>query len=83
MALQQGEEYKDVRILDEQLPAALKPTKSGARLDLRVYFREKPDGSRWFSGSTRTTSALDLIGTRTVGSRVIYERYGHARDESD
>src|SRR5262245_30184349 len=26
---------------------------------------------------------LDLIETRTVGSRVIYERYGRARDESD
>jgi dihydrofolate reductase len=26
---------------------------------------------------------LDLIETRTFGSRVIYERYGHARDESD
>jgi dihydrofolate reductase len=26
---------------------------------------------------------LDLIETRTVGSRVIYERYGCARDESD
>jgi dihydrofolate reductase len=25
---------------------------------------------------------LDLIETRTVGSRVIYERYRHARDES-
>jgi dihydrofolate reductase len=27
--------------------------------------------------------ALDLTETGTVGSRVIYERYGHARDESD
>jgi dihydrofolate reductase len=27
--------------------------------------------------------ALDLIETRTVGSRVIYERYQRARDESD
>src|SRR3954469_10736903 len=26
---------------------------------------------------------LDLIETRTFGSRVIYERYGRARDESD
>ena len=26
---------------------------------------------------------LDLIDTRTFGSRVIYERYGRARDESD
>ena len=27
--------------------------------------------------------ALDLIETRTFGSRVIYERYCRARDESD
>jgi dihydrofolate reductase len=27
--------------------------------------------------------ALDLIETRTIGSRVIYERYGRASDESD
>ena len=27
--------------------------------------------------------ALDLIEARTFGSRVIYERYGRARDESD
>jgi hypothetical protein len=26
---------------------------------------------------------LDLIETRTFGSRVIYERYGRARNESD
>ena len=26
---------------------------------------------------------LDLIETRTFGSRVVYERYGRARDESD
>jgi hypothetical protein len=26
--------------------------------------------------------ALDLIETRTFGSRVIYERYGRARDQS-
>ena len=28
-------------------------------------------------------SRLDLIETRTFGSRVIYERYGRARDASD
>ena len=27
--------------------------------------------------------ALELIETRTFGSRVIYERYRHARDESE
>jgi len=27
--------------------------------------------------------ALELIETRTFGSRVIYERYGRARDQSE
>jgi dihydrofolate reductase len=27
--------------------------------------------------------SLDLVETRPFGSRVIYERYGRARDESD
>ena len=26
---------------------------------------------------------LELVETRTFGSRVVYERYGRARDESD
>ena len=26
---------------------------------------------------------LDLVETKTFGSRVIYERYGRVRDESD
>lgn len=29
------------------------------------------------------TPFLDLVETRTFGSRVIYERYGRVRDESD
>jgi len=29
------------------------------------------------------TERLDLVETRTFGSRMIYERYGRARDESD
>lgn len=41
------DEYKVVRLLDELLPEALRGTPSGARLDVRLYFREKPDGSRW------------------------------------
>ena len=30
-----------------------------------------------------TMLVLELIETRTFGSRVIYERYGRSRDESD
>ena len=41
------DEYKVVRLLDELLPGALKPTPSGARLDCRIYFRERPDGNYW------------------------------------
>jgi len=37
-----------VRELDEILPLAMRPTPSGARLDLRLYFREGPTG-RWLS----------------------------------
>jgi hypothetical protein len=42
--LKEGEQYKVVRLLKELLPQAVKPTKSGIRLDCRIYFREKPDG---------------------------------------
>ena len=45
--LKEGEQYKVVRLLDELLPEALKPTPSGPRLDCRIYFRERPDGHRW------------------------------------
>jgi hypothetical protein len=45
---------------------------------------EKPVGTgvrECVQGDTKFP--LDLIETRTFGSRVIYERYGRARDESD
>lgn len=37
-----------VRELDKILPQAMRPTPSGARLDLRLYFTEDKDG-RWLS----------------------------------
>ena len=39
-------------------------------------------GTRFLPPVTKDVP-LDLIETRTFGSRVIYERYGRARDESD
>jgi hypothetical protein len=46
--MKRADEYKVVRLLDEMLPGALKPTPSGARLDCRIYFREdSKDGHLW------------------------------------
>jgi hypothetical protein len=44
-----GEEayYKVERQLRERFPDAVKPQRSGVSVDVRVYFREKPDGSLW------------------------------------
>jgi hypothetical protein len=39
-----------VRVLDEILPQAMRPTPSGARLDLRLYFSENKEG-QWLSVS--------------------------------
>ena len=49
-----------VRWLDEILPLAMQPTPSGARLDLRLYFREGPDG-RWL-GVTVTDADGKQVG---------------------
>jgi hypothetical protein len=43
-----GNEPKVVRELDKILPRAMRPTPSGARLDLRLYFTEDKDG-QWLS----------------------------------
>ena len=40
------------------------------------------DGGTPFLPPVTEDALLDLIETRTFGSRVIYERYGRARDES-
>ena len=39
--------YKVERQLRAALPQALKAQRSGASVDLRLYFREKPDESLW------------------------------------
>ncbi|HEY6502045.1 MAG TPA: hypothetical protein VIZ20_21630 [Streptosporangiaceae bacterium] len=43
-----GNEPMVVRELDNILPEAMRPTPSGARLDLRLYFTEDKKG-RWLS----------------------------------
>ena len=39
--------YKVERQLRSIFPTALRRQRSGASIDVRVYFREKPDGSLW------------------------------------
>ena len=45
--MEDAQQYKVVRLLDEIMPQAVKPTKAGVRLDCRLYFREKPNGELW------------------------------------
>ena len=44
ITMKTGDDPSVVRWLDEILPLAMQPTPSGARLDLRLYFREGPKG---------------------------------------
>lgn len=40
--------YKVVRLLDDLMPLAVTPQKSGVSFDVRLYFREDPhDGHLW------------------------------------
>lgn len=39
--------YKVERQLRERFADVVRPQRSGASIDVRVYFREKPDGSLW------------------------------------
>lgn len=48
MSVKNTDDYMVVRELNKILPKAMRPTPSGARLDLRLYFREDKDG-RWLS----------------------------------
>ena len=54
-----------------------------SRLNDRIRFRERHP----YAGSVRAPVTddvpLELIKTRTFGSRVIYERYRRIRDDSD
>src|SRR3954470_12177693 len=44
----EGQRYKVVRLLDELLPRAAKPQRSGVSFDLRLYLREdSTDGHLW------------------------------------
>jgi len=58
----------------------------GWRVPNEEQFRFQPvvvGGSTPFLPPVTQDLRLDLVETRTFGSRVIYERYGRARDESD
>lgn len=39
--------YKVERQLRAAFPDAMKPQRSGTSVDVRLYFREKPDGALW------------------------------------
>lgn len=56
-----------VRALDEILPLAMRPTPSGARLDLRVYFSENKEGQ---SLSVAVTDADDKPRYRSASAQV-------------
>ncbi|MGH2781422.1 MAG: dihydrofolate reductase family protein [Thermoleophilaceae bacterium] len=77
-----NEEHKDVSIGGAGLAAAA--IELGLVDELRMF--RKPvvvGGGTPFLPPVTEDVPLDLIETRTFGSRVIYERYGRARDESD
>jgi dihydrofolate reductase len=73
---------KDVSIGGAGLAAAA--IELGLVDDLRMFrYPVVVGGGTPFLPPVTEDVPLDLIETRTFGSRVIYERYGRARDESD
>jgi dihydrofolate reductase len=73
---------KDVAIGGAGLAAAA--IELGIVDELRIYrYPVVIGGGTPFLPPVAEHVPLDLIETRTFGSRVIYERYGRARDESD
>jgi len=61
-----------VRELDKILPEAMRPTPSGARLDLRLYFHEDKEG-RWLS-----VEVTDTHTHRQVGKSLPIDSQEHA-----
>ena len=73
---------KDVGIGGAELAAAA--VELGLVDELRMFrYPVVVGGGTPFFPPVTQAVPLDLIETRTFGSRVIYERYGRARDESD
>jgi len=73
---------KDVSIGGADLAAAA--IQLGLVDELRMFRNPVVvDGGTPFLPPVTEDVRLDLIETRTFGSRVIYERYGRAREESD
>lgn len=62
------DEHKVVRLLDELLPDAATPQDSGVSFDIRLYFRENPDGSHWAEVAfiDRATGKLLHTGQSTL-----------------
>jgi hypothetical protein len=88
-----GEQVPDVvplaeTSLTEEIAAALDATDKDVELGLvdELWMFRYPvvvGGGTPFLPPVTEDVRLDLIETRTFGSRVIYERYGRARDESE
>jgi len=77
-----GATHKDVSIGGAGLAASA--VELGLVDELRMFrYPVVVGGGTPFLPPVTDDIALDLIETRTFGSRVIYERYGRARDESD
>jgi dihydrofolate reductase len=73
---------KDVAIGGARLAAAA--FELGLVAELRMFrYPVVIGGDTPFLPPVTEDISLDLIETRTFGSRVIYERYGRARDGSD
>jgi dihydrofolate reductase len=72
---------KDVGIGGAGLAAAA--VELGLVDELRMFRYPVVGGGTPFLPPVTEDVRLDLVETRTFGSRVIYERYGRARDESD
>ena len=62
------DEHKVVRLLDELMPSAATAQRSGVSFDVRLYFRENPDGSQWAEVAFihRATGKLMHTGESTL-----------------
>ena len=59
-----GEQYKVVRLLDELLPQAATPQRSGVSFDIRLYLREdSKDGHLWAEVAFLDRETGKLINT--------------------
>jgi len=68
---------------EQSLREAIENAESGRTATRRSGRVVRRRGGTPFLPPVTENIRLDMIATRTFGSRVIYERYRRARDESD